>query len=86
MGYRFNGETVKLKGNHYQQWEKEFSYIDLYEELKKCDAYYTNNPPKEGKWWFPVRQWLKNQNAYQKKRRLNEGGPKEVYGSLIYGG
>ena len=66
--YSFEGTTIKLTEHGLRRWRIAYPGItDLMAELQKADDYYTENPPKDGKWFFPVSRWLANENA---KHRL----------------
>jgi len=66
--FAFEGTTIKLTEYGLRRWKIAYPGIpDLMAELQKADDYYTSNPPKDGKWFFPVSRWLANENA---KHRL----------------
>ena len=66
--YSFEGTTIKLTEHGLRRWQISYPGIpDMMAELQKADDYYTENPPKDGKWFFPVSRWLANENA---KHRL----------------
>lgn len=65
--YVFDGVIVKLTADQYARWEKSFPLARLDVELPKADAYYADNPPKGGKWFFPVSRWLAK--AHDERRR-----------------
>lgn len=48
---------------------------DLRAELQAADDYYTENPPRDGKWFFPVSRWLAkaNADATTRKEQANYG-------------
>lgn len=55
----FVGKTIRLKADQYDRWRKAYHAVpDFAAELTKADDYYTENPPAEGKWFFPVSKWL----------------------------
>ena len=62
VSYVFAGRVIRLKPKHWAEWKERFSSIDLEAELERADAYYAYNPPKGGKWFFPVSTWMKNAN------------------------
>lgn len=61
--YAFVGNVIRLKQEQFEQWETTFWGIpDMPAELAKADAYYTENPPQGGKWFFPVSRWLEREH------------------------
>lgn len=72
--YVFEGQTIKLTQEQFDRWAKAYPFIaDLTATLHTADSYYTEHPPKEGKWFFPVSRWLEKANADAK-------AGKRVYG------
>jgi hypothetical protein len=74
--YAFEGETIRLSKQHYDKWRESFRAIpDLRAELQAADDYYTENPPRDGKWFFPVSRWLAkaNADASERKEQRNYG-------------
>lgn len=68
--YAFEGETIRLSKQHFDKWRESFRAIpDLRAELQAADDYYTENPPRDGKWFFPVSRWLAKANAEASERR-----------------
>ncbi len=65
--YAFEGKVIRLKSADFEKWRQAYPNVpDLVAELTAADAYYHENKPKDGKWFFPVSNWLKRAN--------NEGG------------
>lgn len=60
--YAFAGRIIKINHSQAKQWREAFPRIDLIAELTTADAYYSETPPKGGKWFFPVSNWLKRAN------------------------
>jgi len=61
--FAFVGKVVRLKQSDYDRWKENYPHIpDLRAELQTADAYYHQNPPKKGQWFFPVSNWLKRAN------------------------
>lgn len=55
----FVGRVVRLKADQFENWRKAYHAIpDLVAELTKADDFYSENSPKDGKWFFPVSKWL----------------------------
>jgi hypothetical protein len=68
--YAWEGRVIKASERDYSAWKKACPHIpDLDAELQAADAYYTENPPKNGKWYFPLSGWLKKANAAAMKRQ-----------------
>jgi hypothetical protein len=68
--YAFEGETIRLSKQHFDKWRESFRAIpDLRAELQAADDYYTENPPRDGKWFFPVSRWLAKANAEATTRK-----------------
>jgi hypothetical protein len=74
--YAFEGEVIRLRRDQFDRWEKLHPKIDLTAELALADAYYFENPPKDGKWFFPVSRWLEKANREQAFKPKRKG----VYG------
>lgn len=57
--YAFVGKVIRLKADDAERWRKAYHAIpDMTAELTKADDYYAENPPKDGKWFFPVSAWM----------------------------
>lgn len=64
--YAFVGRIIRLNVRDFEQWRQNYPLVtDLVGELTKADAYYADNPPLDGKWFFPVSSWLKRENDKQ---------------------
>ena len=64
--YAFEGKIVRVTKAQIDQWRKAYPKVpDMMAELQRADDYYTETPPKDGKWFFAVSSWL---------ARANEGG------------
>jgi hypothetical protein len=62
--FAFVGKVVRLTSSDYSRWASAYSAIpDLMAELTKADDYYSENPPPDGKWFFPVSKWLEREHA-----------------------
>lgn len=78
--YSFVGKIVRLNAEDFDTWRKRFPDVpDFIAELTAADAYYADNPPNNGKWFFPVSNWLKRAqvDAIQGRRPKRKVG--EVY-------
>lgn len=68
--YAFEGRTVRLEQKHFDQWQKVYHAIpDFTAALQAADDYYSEHPPKDGKWFFPVSRWLEKQHTIEFERR-----------------
>lgn len=55
----FVGRVIRLKADDFERWRQAYPGVpDMVAELTKADDYYSENPPKDGKWFFPVSRWL----------------------------
>jgi len=55
----FVGKVIRLKASDFDRWNKRYHLIpDILAELTLADDYYSENPPKDGKWFFSVSKWL----------------------------
>lgn len=72
--YVFEGQIIKLTQEQYDRWTKAYPHIpDLTACLHTADSYYTENPPRDGKWFFPVSRWLERANAEAKSSGRRAG-------------
>ena len=72
--YVFEGQIIKLTQEQYDRWAKAYPHIpDLTACLHTADSYYTENPPRDGKWFFPVSRWLERANAEAKSSGRRAG-------------
>lgn len=63
LRYAWQGRVIRLNQRDYDQWRKSYPDIpDFDAELQAADDYYHENPPPDGKWFFPVSNWLKRAN------------------------
>lgn len=71
--YAFVGKIVRLKAEQLEEWRKRFWAIkNLEGSLSAADDYYFDNPPKDGKWFFPVSKWLQRDHDAAWKARNAE--------------
>lgn len=63
----FSGDVIRIDHSQADKWRKSFPSINLFAELQAADAYYRDNPPKGGKWFFPVANWLKRAEEAKSK-------------------
>ena len=56
----FVGKIVRLTFEDFERWKETFYAVpDMRAELEAADAHYADKPPTNGKWFFPVSNWLK---------------------------
>lgn len=57
--FAFVGRVIRLSVADFNRWRETYHGIrDMVAELTKADDYYSENPTKDGKWFFPVSKWL----------------------------
>jgi hypothetical protein len=55
----FVGKVIRLTVGDFDRWAKRYHLVpDMLAELTLADDYYSENPPKDGKWFFSVSKWL----------------------------
>lgn len=72
--YAFAGRVVRLDQEGFDRWKKTYHLIpDITATLQSADDYYSETPPKDGKWFFPVSRWLEKEHnrisAEQERQR-----------------
>lgn len=83
--YAFVGDMIRLKTSDLLRWRMSFHAIpDIEAELTAADAYYRDNPPEGGKWFFPVSNWLKraHQDALTKRVQEDDACPDSIYAGV----
>lgn len=71
----WQGRVVRLKRADYDRWRKAYPRIpDFDAALQSADDYYAENPPADGKWFFPASGWLKRENERAIKSGSSSGG------------
>jgi hypothetical protein len=61
--YAFEGRVIKLHQAGLDRWKQTYHSIpDMPAVLQLADDYYSENPPKGGKWFFPVSKWLEKEH------------------------
>jgi hypothetical protein len=75
--YAFEGKVIRIDHSQADAWRRNFPKVDLIPELTAADAYYVENPPKDGKWFFAVSNWLKrsNERAIEKQSPHKQSAP-----------
>lgn len=62
--YAFEGRLVRLDQAGFDRWKQTYHAIpDITAALQSADDYYSENPPKDGKWFFPVSRWLEKEHT-----------------------
>lgn len=65
----FVGRVVRLTRADYDDWRKTYCNVpDFDAELRTADNYYSETPPKNGKWFFAVSNWLKKAHEQNKPK------------------
>lgn len=75
--YVFEGRVVRLEQSDLNRWKQTYQAIpDILAVLQTADDYYSENPPKDGKWFFPVSRWLqKEHDLWGEKLRTANARP-----------
>lgn len=70
--YAFIGRIVRLNQKDFDRWRAAYRAIpDFLAALQKADDYYSQNPPPDGKWFFPVSRWLEKENSEHQRITVN---------------
>lgn len=81
--FAFVGRVIRLKVSDYSRWAKAYHAIpDLSAELTKADDFYSENPPPDGKWFFPVSRWL--EKAHEDARKPKVDPDAAIYRNVRY--
>ncbi|MBX3504439.1 MAG: YdaU family protein [Parvibaculum sp.] len=76
----FVGKVIRLTFADFERWRSSYSAIpDIRAELEAADAYYADNQPKDGKWFFPVSNWLKRENNRHLQQEREERGSRATW-------
>lgn len=75
--YAFEGRVIRLEESDLNRWRQTYQAIpDIVSVLQSADDYYSQSPPKDGKWFFPVSNWLKKENdQWREKIRMANARP-----------
>lgn len=61
--YAFEGRVAKVSHADLDRWRESYPAIpDITAALQSADDYYSENPTKDGKWFFQVSRWLQKEN------------------------
>lgn len=65
----FTGVTTEWSPATVERWRRMFPAIeDLQSSLRILDAYYTDHPRPDGKYFFPAQKWLEKENREAPQR------------------
>jgi hypothetical protein len=83
--YAFEGRVIRLTEDDYRKWKTQFYKIEHFKsELEAADIYYSETPPKDGKWFFPVFNWLrKAHNKIVSEEDEFQREQEEIYKGVI---
>lgn len=80
--FAFVGRTIRLKADDFARWRKAYSAIpDFIAELTKADDFYSESPPADGKWFFPVSRWL--EKAHREASKPVVDPDEEIYRNVL---
>lgn len=78
--YAWEGSVIRLRAPDYERWRKSYNAIpDFDAALQKADDHYRENPPPDGKWFFPASRFLENEHRRFAGRRPPDSG-QSAYG------
>lgn len=83
--FAFVGHIIRLKRKDFEQWKEAYHAVpDIIAELRAADAYYAENPPKDGKWFYPVSSWLKRtHDRVLEERRKEQEAEDAIYAGVL---
>lgn len=83
--FAFVGHIVRLTWRDFERWKESYHAVpDIIAELRAADAYYAENPPKDGKWFYRVSQWLKREHdRVMEKRRKEQEAEDAIYAGVL---
>jgi hypothetical protein len=62
--YAFEGRIIRLDQAQFDRWKTTYNKLpDITATLQAADDFYSENPPKDGKWFFPVSRWLEKEHT-----------------------
>ena len=68
LTYGFEGKVIMLTVEEYQDWKREFSYIDLKFELSGLDAWFEGKTDKPSSWFAITKKILEKKNIEMKRK------------------
>lgn len=78
--YAFSGHVVQLAAGDLETWRTTYHGVpDLLAEIRAADAYYTDHPPKGGKWFFAVSNWLKRAHNEALAKARSRDSPAQTH-------
>ena len=83
--FAFVGHIVRLTWRDFERWKESYHAVpDIIAELRAADAYYAENPPKDGKWFYPVSSWLKRvHDRVMEERRKEQEAEDAIYAGVL---
>lgn len=76
----FVGKVIRLTAEDYERWKTTFHAVpDMHAELTAADAHYADKPPKDGKWFFPVSNWLKRAHEQALAKHAEEASARRSW-------
>ena len=76
----FSGKVIRLTLEDYDRWKATFHAVpDMHAELTAADAHYADKPPKDGKWFFPVSNWLKRAHEQALEKQAEEASARRSW-------
>ena len=83
--FAFVGHIVRLTWRDFERWKESYHAVpDIIAELRAADAYYSENPPKDGKWFYPVSSWLKRtHDRVLEERRKEQEAEDAIYAGVL---
>lgn len=81
--YAFEGSIIKINPSQAKKWQEAYPWVNLIPELTAADAYYVDNPPKNGKWFFAASNWLKRANEEKSPKTVNVPTPGRMTAAAV---
>jgi uncharacterized protein YdaU (DUF1376 family) len=76
----FVGKVIRLTFDDFERWKSTFHAVpDMRAELEAADAHYADKPPPNGKWFFPVSNWLKRAHEQALEKQAEETGARRTW-------
>jgi hypothetical protein len=83
--FAFVGEVIRLKQKNLDEWREAYFLVpDIVAELRAADAYYVDNPPKDGKIFWAASSWLKREHDRRlSEREAEKRADDEIYRNVL---